>query len=169
MLKLNCHIYFRFVTFEVPTAVSLRIQVFWHLKWCCWISVAWCFKGTLPSSWTHQTLRLQVLHYFEMPGSTQWHCVSTQTAWTFYFRIINRYCRNLLCLFSQVPSLCEAILYYVLHLFLMFESMYWRACSFLSILCRLCFKRCMLFDFMQPLLVASFLCAHIFLILCQAT
>jgi len=70
MLKLNCRIYFGVVRFEVPTAVSLRIQVFWHLMRCCLISVSCHFNGTLPSAWTHQTLKLQALHYFEMPGDT---------------------------------------------------------------------------------------------------
>jgi hypothetical protein len=70
MLKLSCHIYFGVVRFEVPTAVSLGIQVFWHLMRCCWISVSWYSNGTLPSAWTHQTLKLEALHHFEMPGNT---------------------------------------------------------------------------------------------------
>jgi len=70
MLKLNWRIYFGVAGFEVPTAVSLRIQFFWHLMWCCWISLSWCFNRTLPSAWTHKTLNLQPLHYFEMSGNT---------------------------------------------------------------------------------------------------
>lgn len=64
MLKLSC------IYFGVPTAVSLRIQVYGHLMLCCWISVSGCFDGTLPFAWTHQTLKLQALLYFEMPRST---------------------------------------------------------------------------------------------------
>ena len=70
ILKLNCRIYFGVGGFEVPTAVSLRIWVFWHLMRCCWVNVTWCFNRTLPFAWTHQTLKLQALNYFEMPGKT---------------------------------------------------------------------------------------------------
>jgi hypothetical protein len=32
-------------SFEVLTAVLLKIYVFWDVVLCCWVSGAWCFEG----------------------------------------------------------------------------------------------------------------------------